>query len=924
MPAEIGDDRNRFADARGLKAGASPRTGWRVAPPSGFSSSFSPADDVTRNPNIMRENHQNHVMSVHQAAREAECGRSSRTGMGAGNDAQLNSRQRSTRKMAGAIRELPNPHEIHDAAIAMLDADGTVVGWTDTAQRLVGYSAGEVVGRSASVVLQLAKNASRVQAFAEQCRARGGWSGNAAVRHRDGHTLNVGLRISQLWGQDGAVHWLVSGTDIAALSFASSSGSVRESILTRTPIGIIVRDRELRCTWVNDAIERQQGIPRDRRLGRRLTDVLPGLEAEALEVVMRQVLDSGRTAVHEYRAWPPAEKHREHVFAASYFCLRDADGQTLGVCCINLDVTGSRRARERLAILSEAGTRIGNSLDVMQTSQELADLAVPLLADYATVDLADSVPLGEEELARTSPAGGRRPVLRRAGVASIHPGIPESPWARGESVFLPPHAPQISVLSSGRSHLEPVLDTAAGTWLDRDPARARTIHEHGIHSLMIVPIRTRRAMLGLAVFIRTEEPTPFQEDDLLLAEELVTRAALALDNARRYAREHSVALTLQRTLLPHRLGDSAAVEVASRYLPADRHHGVGGDWFDVIPLSGARVALVVGDVVGHGINAAATMGSLRTVVRTLAAMDLTPNELLTRLDDTVRRLTEEDEDADDHDQFAVAGATCLYAVYDPVTRRCTMARAGHPPPAVIDLHGKVTFPALPAGNPLGVGLGIPFEAVELDLPEGTQLALYTDGLVESRDHDLDVGMKRLGAALAHPGWSLEDLCTSVIETLPTQSPSDDVTLLLARTRSLSPSQTATWDLPSDPAVVRTARALVTGELTRWGLDGMVPSTELIVSELVTNAVRHASGPIRLRLIRHEALTCEVSDASDHPPRRHQARSFDESGHGLSIVAQLCRRQGCRRATGGGKTVWAEQELPKDAGKSTGCPGKRFP
>ncbi|MFF3467796.1 SpoIIE family protein phosphatase [Streptomyces sp. NPDC002619] len=816
-----------------------------------------------------------------------------------------------TDALEGTLSATVNRRLMPEAAIAMLDADGTVVGWTDTAQQLVGYSAGEVGGRSVSVVLPFAQNASRMEAFAEQCRARGGWSGTAAVRHRDGRALNVSLRISQLWGQGGAVHWLVSGTDNAALSSVANSGSVRESLLTRTPVGVVVRDRELRCTWVNDAIECQQGVPRDRRLGRRLTDVLPGVEAEALEVVMRQVLDSGIPAVHEYRAWPPAEKRREHVFAASYFRLQDADGQALGLCCINLDVTGSRRARERLAILSEANTRIGSTLDVMQTSQELADLAVPLLADYATVDLAETVPLGEEPPRCIGPAGGRRPVLRRAGVASIHPGIPESPWARGEPVFLPPHAPQISVLSSGRSHLEPMLDTGPGTWLDHDPARARTIREHGIHSLMIVPIRARRALLGVAVFIRTEEPTPFQEDDLLLAEEIVTRAALALDNARQYAREHTTALTLQRNLLPHRLRDSAAVEVASRYLSADAHTGVGGDWFDVIPLSSARVALVVGDVVGHGINAAAGMGRLRTVVRTLAEMDLPPDELLVHIDDMVRRLTEEDEDADDLGRLAVVGATCLYAVYDPVTRRCTMARAGHPPPAITAPHGKVTFPDLPTGAPFGIGL-VPFEAAELELPPGTQLAFYTDGLIETRDHDLDVGMKQLGGALAHPDWSLEHLCSSVIETLPTRPPSDDVTLLLARTRSLSPSQMATWDLPSEPAVVRTARALATQQLAQWGLDRMVPSTELIVSELVTNAVRHATGPIRLRLIRHKVLTCEISDASDRLPRRRQARGLDESGHGLSIVAQLCQRQGYRRTTDGSKTVWAEQELPKNA------------
>ncbi|MFD0502252.1 PP2C family protein-serine/threonine phosphatase [Streptomyces chiangmaiensis] len=278
-------------------------------------------------------------------------------------------------------------------------------------------------------------------------------------------------------------------------------------------------------------------------------------------------------------------------------------------------------------------------------------------------------------------------------------------------------------MCTGRSHLEPVLDTSAGTWLDRDPARAILIREHGMHSLMIVPIRARRSMLGVAVFIRTEDPRPFQEDDRLLAEELVIRAALCLDNARQYTREHTAALALQRNLLPHRLR-GGAVEAASRYLPADMDAGVGGDWFDVIELSSARVALVVGDVVGHGINAAATMGQLRTAVRTLADLDLPPDELLAHLDDTVRHLT--DEDADGLDEApGVVGATCLYAVYDPVTGRCTMARAGHVPPAIIDPQGQVTFPDLPAGAPLGLGLGlVPFDTVEVELPEEPARALH--------------------------------------------------------------------------------------------------------------------------------------------------------------------------------------------------------
>ncbi|MER5669209.1 SpoIIE family protein phosphatase [Streptomyces mirabilis] len=809
------------------------------------------------------------------------------------------------------LAEPVSPREIPDAAIAMLDAEGTVVGWTHAAEQLVGYSAGEVVGRSAAHVLPPAEDAPSASAFAEQCRAQNGWSGTVMVRHRDGHAIKMTLRISLLWGRDAGTRWLVSVTDIGTLSSGTPNGAVRESLLARAPIGIAVYDPQLRCTWVSDVMERHVGVPRDRWFGRRLKDLFPGFEAEALEVVMRQVLESGPTKVHEYRAWPPADQGRAHLFSASFFCLQDADGKALGVCSMSVDVTGNRRARERLAILSEASTRIGSTLDLMQTGQELADLAVPLLADIAVVDLMESVPFGVDPSAGTGKANGLPPVLRRAGVASIDLGVLELTAVREEVIHVPPTSSFGAALRTGRSHLEAVLDTHAGPWVDHDPTRAQKIRDSGIHSLMVVPIRARRCVLGLAVFGRSEEPTPFQEDDLLLTEELVTRAALSLDNAIQYARQRSAALTLQRDLLPHHVGGGAALDVASRYVPADMDHGVGGDWFDVIKLSGARVALVVGDVVGHGINAAATMGRLRTAVRTLADMELPPHELLTHLDDTVRRLSEEDADAPDHLPAAV-GATCLYAVYDPVTRRCTMARAGHPPPAIIDPQGRVAFPDMPAGAPLGLGLGlVPFESVELELPEGTLLALYTDGLVESRDDDIDVGLDRLGAALAETDSSLEDLCSQVIETLPTQSPADDVTLLLARTRGLEVAQVASWELSNAPAAVRIARQAAARQLSEWGLEHLVPTVELIVSELVTNAIRYGGGPICLRLIQHQVLTCEVSDSNTSHPRPRQPHIIDEQGRGLFLVAQLSRRWGSRSATDG-KVVWAEQDLPSKA------------
>ncbi|MFD7447176.1 SpoIIE family protein phosphatase [Streptomyces sp. NPDC059909] len=571
---------------------------------------------------------------------------------------------------------------------------------------------------------------------------------------------------------------------------------------------------------------------------------------------------------------------------------------------MSVDVTDSTRARERLAILGEAGKRIGTTLDAMRTGQELADLTVPLLADYATVDLAESVLLGEEPLAHLGPQGGRIPAFRRAGLASVRQWDPEPLFARGEPVPVPLASPFTSVLHSGQSHFEPMLDTSPGTWLDRHDAVRAAIRDHTMHSLMVVPIHARGAVLGVAVFVRTADRVPFEEDDLLLAEELVSWAALSLDNARQYARERSTALTQQRHLLPHHATGGSAADVAWRYLPADSHHDVGGDWFDVIPLPGARIAPVVGDVVGHGINAAATMGQLRTAVRTLASMDMPPDELLAHLDEQVIRLAEEDADPQDPGGATMV-ATCLYAVYDPVTRQCTMARAGHPPPAIVDPHGHVTFPDLPTGAPLGLGL-VPFESVTLELPENSVL-LYTDGLIEARNHDLDAGMNRLAAALARPGLALEDLCSSAVDPLSCEASCDDATLLLARTRQLGPNQVASWEFPADPAVVSRARAQATRQLNQWGLEHLAESTELIVSELVTNAVRHSNGTIGLRLIRHEALTCEVTDTSNSQPRLRHPRTTDENGRGLLLVAQLTRRWGTRH-TPNGKLIWAEQHL----------------
>ncbi|MDQ0688763.1 PAS domain S-box-containing protein [Streptomyces achromogenes] len=808
------------------------------------------------------------------------------------------------------------PFEMANVAAAVIDAKGTVVGWTGAAERLLGYGAAELLDRSAATLLAQPEDASRAAEVAEECGARESWVGLAGARHRDGRRLEVGLRVTAMSDTADRKAWLVTAIDVSKAPTWAVSVEVLEAFLTRSPLGMAVLSPDLRYVWMNDTLERYGGVPREERLGRRMSDSLPGLNTEALEAQMRRVLETGVPVIdYEYRGWTWADPHQEHAYSTSFFRLDDPDGRPLGVCYMGMDVTDRWRARERLALLSEASACIGGTLNVMRTAQELADFSVPRLADFVTVDLLEAVLHGEEPDSR--PPDGTYPA-RRAGQQSIHEGCPESVIATGDPIAAPMSSPYIQSMVTGTSMLEPCLDSDTTPWVAEDPARAESIKEFGTPSAMWVPLVARGTVLGVATFIRTEHPHPFEEDDLLLAEELVSRAAVWVENARRYTREHAAALALQRSLLPQALNGGTAMEVASRYLPAGAREGVSGDWFDVIQLSGARVALVVGDVVGHGLNAAATMGRLRTAVQTLADMDLPPDELLAHLDDLVIRLTEENGGDDEPIATAVLGATCLYAVYDPVTQLCTMARAGHPPPAVVTPGGKVVFPDLPAGPPLGLG-SLPFESAEISLPEGSLIALYTDGLIESSDQDIDVGLSRLSDVLAQSGLPPEELCSAVVNNLLTGPQTDDVALLLARPHALGADRVASWDLPTDPAIVASARELAVRQLLGWRLDDLVMTTELVVSELVTNAIRHGTGPVRLRMIRHDKLICEVSDASNTSPRMGHARTTDEGGRGLFLVAQLTRRWGTRY-TRSGKIIWAEEDLPAQVGTRAGADG----
>ncbi|MFJ2394629.1 SpoIIE family protein phosphatase [Streptomyces sp. NPDC087843] len=803
------------------------------------------------------------------------------------------------------------PLDVTRAATAVLDAQGWVVGWSPAAEEMLGYRSDEIVGHPVDTLF--AGGRSWQPGLAAWHDAPNVRSNAVDLKHRDGHIVRSATMMSRLSHESEGPAWVVVAAELEEVHEWEAGLAMLRGLATQSPISLTIYDTDLRLTWANTASGREFTEPVENVIGTLSQDLYPGGAVltegapSTLEQVMRNVLTTGEPVVDlRYRGRPPADREQDHVWSCSYYRLQDARGQTLGVCEDAFDVTDRYLAQRRLALLVRAGAHIGRTLDVSRTVTECAEVSVPEFADAVVVDLVEGVTEGEEPSPRQVCP---EPLVRmaRRSADGVSEGDPAETPSAERHVTYAADSPQARSLSSGRQVLE---ETGPG---DTGPPPGA---EPWAHSLLVVPLRARGTTLGLVTFLRGRTCARFDSDDLSLAEELATRTAVCIDNARRYTRERTAALALQRDLLPRHIPPQTAVEVAHRYLPAHLA-GVGGDWFDVVPLSGARVGLVVGDVVGHGLRAAATMGRLRTSVRALARLDYTPDELLTRLDDLAEQTSEEQTaahrvsgqpaDAGSHDDPAL-GVTCLYAVYDPVIGRCAMARAGHLPPAVVTPDGVLTFPELPSGPPLGLG-GLPFESAELELPQGSLVALFTDGLVRGQDHDIECGLERLGRVLSEHEKPLEELCDQIIaELLPEGPAADDAALLLVRTRVLDSHEVAAWELPLDPAAVGRARNLASGQLGSWGLAELSFTTELVVSELVTNAIHYASGPIQLRLIRDRSLLCEVSDTGHTTPHLRRAASDDEGGRGLFIVAHMVQRWGTRYSAAG-KTIWTEQPLP---------------
>jgi hypothetical protein len=544
----------------------------------------------------------------------------------------------------------------------------------------------------------------------------------------------------------------------------------------QSSLGVVMFDTELRIAWANEtAVRLGDGVPVSRWPGHRLGDVLPHMDADVIEQSLRRVLATGEPVTDlEVTSHASRDRGGEHIWSCIQFRIDGPDSGTAGAANIMREVTGRARNQRRHVLAGEASARIGTTLDTTQTAEELLSVAIPRLADAGAVDLLPTVIQGSQlaPQARDQKMRLRRVAIRWPTDRPPPPDYTRHTWAETEPSKLyhqhllagaPVYVPAFGAMAPER--IAEVEDSAAAF------GRMLAARAAGAHSMMIIPIIARGVIMGTVTLYRLGGSEPLTPADLSLARDLVSRAAVPLDNARLYTRERATALALQRGLLPRQIPEVPGLELAHRYVPAEASAEIGGDWFDVIPLPEDRCALIVGDVTGHGIAAAPLMGQLRTVTRTLATFDLTPAQVLTRLDQITADLTD-----------AETSATCIYAVCDPRAGIWDIACAGHPLPALACPGHSTAFPGLPSGLPLGTGLGDGrYQVTRLHVPCGSTLLLYTDGLIEEPAADISTGMTRLARTLAATArLPITDACDTLMATLA-PSPADDIAILMART-----------------------------------------------------------------------------------------------------------------------------------------------
>ncbi|MET8816651.1 SpoIIE family protein phosphatase [Streptomyces sp. NPDC004549] len=767
-----------------------------------------------------------------------------------------------------------------------LDGEGRVRGWSAEAEALLGYPPQAVEGRLVTELISIA-------------------SGGTMMRHRDGRLIpcRLGL-IPEITDEDSLV-WSVRLADLTGDTQSERERAAFEALYTESPLGLFILGSDLRIVRLNEAAEGFQGITAEDTVGRRMSEVWPDASScDAAEQAFQEVLRTGKPLTNfEKRCYPTDDDLHERIFDVSGFRLQDAEGNVLGVAEVSVDITTGRRAQERLQLLVDASTCVGTTLDILRTSRELADFVVPRVADGAAVDLVAEVLTGSD--IPEGPLGPETTLRRMAtacGETEAH-AKEHGPGGADQAGF---PIPSCRLLGEPRPVLVSDLKPS-DPWPSDDPARNQSLIDAGVRSLMVLPLRARGTLLGLVSLYRwSRRPGPFEQEDLIVAEELANRVALCVDNARRYTRERNAARVLHQDMLPRTLQAQGALHIAHGYAPT----GDTARWFDVIPLSGARVALAAGAVPAQGLGAAAAVGRLRSMVRVLAVLDTSPDELLARLDELAVAIDEEQASAHDPPTGGspepLAGATCVYGVYDPIEREFTVASAGHPPPLLIASDPAVNLADMATGPALGLSRER-FPRTFLTVPPGTLITLHTpppgSGDDETREA-ADALRQTLDASLDE-----HEAFQTAAEVLLPEGPAESAAILIARTRELPEAQVAVWELPADPAMVATARTLAKQQLSAWNLGPDVRfTTELVVSELVTNAFRYATEPVTLRLILDRDLTCEVADGSNAAPHLRHARTTDEGGRGLLLVASFVSRWGTRFAHQGGKTIWAEQQL----------------
>ncbi|KIE28618.1 PAS/PAC sensor protein [Streptomyces sp. MUSC 125] len=787
-------------------------------------------------------------------------------------------------------------------AVVVVDRDGLVSHWSTGARRLFGVPKHDAVGRPATDLLPVSgafpdhlRGDSLLDAYDEY-----GAFGPDLEASLGGHTGYATAGRARLSSQ----RQEPDGERLDMLWWAYPLIGPGPSLL------VLAADATRLCTErghddetaerISPGFARHTELPASDELERRLPEVLPSMGPGLSGRIVSQILELGypvlefshcdRVPVTPYWGVP----RRLGRTRADTVAPRERAAATAVAAGVEQDLEYAA-VRERLEFLNEVSSGIGSSLDLGETIREVTSAAVPRFADFAGTHLRAAALAGEG-----FPDGPPDPstVMFRVWVEhNDEPGRWDDTVPVGEAFAFPEHTPFYQCMNTGEPVLIPRISDELGDRISGEFEKRDLRPLINGRSLLIVPLKARNVVLGFMVLLRRADRPPFDDMDRTTGAELAARAGLVLDNARMYTYQESVADTLQDSMLPKVASRMAGCDIATRYLPGTRLGRIGGDWFDSIKLPGSRTALVVGDVMGHGLNSAAMMGQLRTAVQTMATMETPPAQLLRNLDDLARRLG---------DTYL---ATCLYAVYDPIRGELQLANAGHIPPVLVRAEdGRSELLDLPTGAPIGVG-GVPFEVTRIEVAPGDRLVLCTDGLVEVRGSDIGDGLAALCESAAHPAASMDAACDTIIRALNTRGGrKDDVALLMARLNGIPDDHVAEWYLDSDPREAARARRLVREQLLKWHLPQAMDSAELLVSEAVTNAVRHAAGSrIGLRVVRTDALLFEVTDGEPALPSLINADPLDESGRGLNVISRLATEWGAT-AIGHRKTVWFEQAV----------------